>query len=52
MVRPEGWEEIDGARFRVLEVEGSRIERLEVELLPRPQDGAPVAPSEVEEQAS
>jgi CBS domain containing-hemolysin-like protein len=28
----------DGCRFKVLEVEGSRIERLEVELLPEPED--------------
>ena len=27
-------------------------QRLEVEILPRPHDGAPVAPSEIEEQAS
>ena len=32
--------EHDGARFRVVEVEGTRIERLEVELAPPAEDGA------------
>src|SRR5204863_4358051 len=34
---PEEGDEVeaDGCRFKVLEVEGSRIERLEVELVPR-----------------
>jgi len=51
---PEPGDEIeyDGARFRVLEVEGSRIERLEVELLPQSDDGAELTPSEIEEKAS
>ena len=39
---PEAGDELEyaGARFRVLEVEGSRIERLQVELLPEPEDRA------------
>jgi CBS domain containing-hemolysin-like protein len=38
---PEAEDEVeyDGARFKVLQVEGSRIERLEVELLPLPESG-------------
>ena len=39
----------DGTRFRVLQVEGSRIERLEVELLPLP---TPVADDEPEQRAA
>jgi putative hemolysin len=37
---PEQGDEVqyDGTRFKVLEIEGSRIERLEVELLPEPEE--------------
>jgi putative hemolysin len=50
---PERGDEVeyDGARFHVLDVDGSRIERLEVVLLPQPPDTGTVVP-DVEEQAS
>jgi putative hemolysin len=51
---PEEGDEVehDGTRFRVLEVDGTRIERLQVELLPPPDDDAHPAPIQEQRQAS